>query len=796
MAIDKDELMMNVKFNKKLAQQAQDTIDNLYKNTYYTDNKNKQYVNNLKNRMSQSINGLIDNTKLRTGTSNISDLYARVLAKNDANVTVVKDLTDSTMLSDILDLYSNNMVVRDMDREIDVVLKYLPRLQRAEDLIETAVLAADHANEEDIKINVISSIKDNEGETNLYSNVNQNNVDNMVKKYNLKKLKKTLLQKTDRYGEQFVYILSYDKALSRLLKKKNATLNSMAENGVLTEDAIEGLAEDSSIKFTAQYLSEGCDDEDCVGKLYDSTDISRDDELMLERNKDYVNSLDIEINTSGVIPSLVAKVATTKRVLAETASIIDEVSVKLDNGLAKSSQVLKNVDSQFKHFMKDSVKTLDDKAGGLEAPDGLTTDRDIKVDVPGCIVEQLDHEYVRPLYLDNRTCLGYYYIECDSKMDFGSQTTFSSTLGGLRPKRSVRDRANMDRTFEDNAVLRKIAKQISDKIDSKFINANQDLLEDIYSILKYNYDHNNGQVSKIRISFIPPEDIIHSYFDMNEHTHRGKSMFEQSLFPAKLFSCLYISNCIALLTRGYDKRIYRVRQTLDTNITAVLLNVINQIRQSNFNLRQIENMNNILNITGRFNDIVVPQSANGESPITTEILPGQNIDVKTEFMNQLEEMAVEQTGVSMEMITNHYQSEQSATNVVQNNERFLIMIREKQKAYEEILTQIMTKIYQFEYGGNDIVKVELPVPRGLSFTNTSQLLASGNDLIQSINMMVLGANPDETLKAKFSEKLMKYYYSTMLPMDDISRLRDEAEVELRSEKKSEQQGGAGGGMGY
>ena len=36
----------------------------------------------------------------------------------------------------------------------------------------------------------------------------------------------------------------------------------------------------------------------------------------------------------------------------------------------------------------------------------------------------------------------------------------------------------------------------------------------------------------------------------------------------------------------------------------------------------------------------------------------------------------------------------------------------------------------------------------------------------------------------------------MLPMDDISRLRDEAEVELRSEKKSDQQGGVGGGMGY
>ena len=98
---NEDELLMSVKLNKKLAKQAQDTIDDLYKNTYFSDNKDKQYIDTIKNRMSQSINGLIDKTKIRTGDTNISDLYARTLAKSDTNMTVMKDITDSAMLSDI-----------------------------------------------------------------------------------------------------------------------------------------------------------------------------------------------------------------------------------------------------------------------------------------------------------------------------------------------------------------------------------------------------------------------------------------------------------------------------------------------------------------------------------------------------------------------------------------------------------------------------------------------------------------------------------------------------------------------
>ena len=106
----------------------------------------------------------------------------------------------------------------------------------------------------------------------------------------------------------------------------------------------------------------------------------------------------------------------------------------------------------------------------------------------------------------------------------------------------------------------------------------------------------SGKVSKINITFLPPEDVQHMYFKFNYETKRGISSLERSLFPAKLFSCMYITNVLQILTRGDDKRVYYVKQTVDTNIAGVLGSVINQIQRGNFGIRQIESMNNVLNM--------------------------------------------------------------------------------------------------------------------------------------------------------------------------------------------------------
>ena len=789
-----NDLMMSVDFNKKMAKRIQDNIDNLYKSTYYTDNKDKQYIDTIRDMMNQNLNGLIDKTRIRSGESNISDLYARTLAQGDKSLSVMKDLTDSAMLSDILDLYSNNMVVRDMDREIDVVLKFVPRLQQGLKLIKQSVLASDHMDKESTKISVINAIFDpNTANDKTGSQTDEDKVKACKKKYNWKKFEDELYEKTSKYGEQYVYILPYNKALERVLKNKEGSSNIMAE-GYVDESVILEDIQEHTQSLKLKYLIESKDSTE----VYDLSELSNKELSSLTKKSEssIVEDLEIEFNTSGYIPSIVAQASNLRRILSEVVSPITEAAPKTDYGLVKNSGFLKNIDKEFKKFSKDSLKAPSD----VTASDGFTSSKkkQMPIEVPGCIVELLKHEYVKPLYI-GKCCLGYYYIESDRPMDYDAQTTFTSTLGGLRPRRSTRDRENLDRSYLDNAVLRKIAKQISEKIDRKFINANQDLANEIYTILKYNSEHNGSKVSKVRISFIPPEDIIHSYFKMNEHTHRGISDLEASLFPAKLYSCLYISNAIAIITRGYDKRVYHVKQTVDTNIKAVLLNVINQIKMSNYNLRQIENMNNILNITGRFNDLVVPQNANGESPINMEVLPGQNVDVKSEFMANLEEMAVELLGVSMEMITNHFQSEQSATNVVQNNERLLIMVYQRQELYSAILAQCFTKIYQAEYGIGDLLEVELPTPSQLRLNNLSQMLSVGNDIIQNIVTM-LAANEDELNKSVFTGKLMEYYFGSFLDMEKIMNIYNESKIEASIKKDDAvaqgQQGmGGGGNMG-
>ena len=799
---------LNPTLNKKLATSVQDNFDKAYQQTYFSNNKDAKYIETLRRMADKDLNALMDRTKMRNNGHSISDLYARTLAFNDDD-TIMEfkhALQDESMLADLMDMYSQNAIQRDMDREIDVVCKYVPKLEEALDIKADHVLCADHFNQDAITITPITNEtgkNDTENLNTQYSS--KSDIEAFKKKYKLRDLTDEIYKKTAKYGEQFVYIVAYNKALKRLMKKNNNT-QLLAEDTVITEemfnDAVSSMNESFIVSYTED--EEGLNEEVIFS---DTEEVNVDSEEW--------DNIEIEINNTGVIPGIIYEAQNTRRILKETSDLFDDNDVVTLNEARKlgantdtllsNNSYLKNMKSEFKKFSKQGGKlkspTKLDMDGFTDRQKSKKEDKEENINVPGCIVRLLDHTMVKTLRIDE-TILGYYFIECNRDMDT-NQTTFTSTLGGLKPRRSARERENMDRPPMDDQVLMKVARQISRKIDSKFINSNQDLVKEIYTILKYNADHGDGKVSKIRVSFLPPNDVVHVYFDINKKTWRGKSDLYKSLFPAKLLSCLYISNTLALLTRGYDKRIYQVRQTVDTNIQAVLLSVINQIKQSNFNLRQIENMNNILNVTGRFNDLVIPQNVNGESPVNFEVLPGQNIEIKTEFMNMLEEMAINLTGVSLEMVNTRLQ-EQTATHITMTNSRFLIKIHDRQVKYQDFLSEIFTKIYQNEYGIEDELEVTLPPPAMLNFTNTSQLITAANDLIQNIVLMKIGSdNQNEALKSELTSGLMEYYFKTFLPMEEINKIYDDAMINLASNaeriamrQQIAQQvmtGGAGGG---
>ena len=217
--------------NKNLAKQIQKNLDDIYRSTYYTDNNTEKYINQIRNQMDRDINSLMDRAKEANGGTNITSLYFRTLAKADDNTMkeLRRTLEDDSLLSDIMDLYSQNVVVKDMDKEIDTICKYMPKLEEALDIKTDNVLCADHFNEDTATyINRITNTDNADGTTDP-KKTDINDMRSFIDKYGLDDLKEEVYRKTAKYGEAYVYIVSYNQALSALTERPDGEQKTLSE---------------------------------------------------------------------------------------------------------------------------------------------------------------------------------------------------------------------------------------------------------------------------------------------------------------------------------------------------------------------------------------------------------------------------------------------------------------------------------------------------------------------------------------------------------------------------------------
>ena len=414
----------------------------------------------------------------------------------------------------------------------------------------------------------------------------------------------------------------------------------------------------------------------------------------------------------------------------------------------------------------------EDKESSNKNEDNLT--------VPGCIVKKLKREMVKPMYIED-VCIGYLYLEVKEGTTFKFTNSIfdrtSSDILGKDLSKDIKNDTEVDKRISD------LSMQVSKFINAKFVNSNIDLSKEIYALLKHN-DYITNPNKNIKVTFLPADDVVHIKFNEDPNTHRGISDLTRALFPAKIYCAMYLVNAIANMTRGYDRRVYYVKQTVDTNIAKTLLNTINQLKKSNFNIRQIENINNIIGISGSLHDYLIP-TLGGEPPIQFEIMPGQRIDPPTEQLQALEEMAINSTDVPLELIQAR-QSMDYAVHYTMTNSKFLRKIYNRQSSYAKFLSIIFTKIYNYEYNTNEKLVVTLPPPMFLNITNTNQVIQNTMEFANNITNIYMADEPNESVKARFLTKVQKYYLGSYLDMDILDKLRNEAEQEITI-KASEQQ---------
>ena len=777
MAKNKDDnTKSNIKFNalKKIAGLIQSNTDDIYKSTYYTDPENKRQLDNLKNNIDTSIKNILNNNINSTGEPNMSRFYERLFfnTQNDKDTVAEfeKIFGDNDFINNLSSSYMDNRWIKAIDDELDETLRYMPKLEEALQTLRDNVLSADSFNKDFL---TLKPAIDGDGSQDQFDH----NIQDLKKNYDLLKLINDIYYDTSKYGETFIYCVPYEKAIQNLMDHKNdnrgiAIRSNYNESTVILEDTINDTSEKIDMsQFNLDKMSE------------DINDIN----------------LNFEIDNSGILRSVIEseKDARDKRKMVNEQSLCEQYLMELgmtdirNDGKAYAFDNVERYQVGGKlpeHHNFDKTLNDDMELPNIDssASDGLVnTDKAKNVKLKsmnGCIVKKLRRECVTPIMI-NDICLGYYYFEFDNNMAFFDEsqpsTGMVNTITGLRSNGRAEAYDVLQR--RDDAI-RYVASMLATKIDTKFINDNQDLKREIYYILKYNdeFSNNEANMQNIRVSYIPPEDINHIYFELDENTGRGISDLNLALIPAKLWVAIYITNCLAIMTRGNDKRVYYVRQSVESNISKTLLKTVNEIKKSNFGIRQIQNINNVLNITGRFNDYIIPRGADGNSPIEFEVMQGQQIEIKTELLNLLEEAAINSTGVPLELIQSR-QSPDYAMQLTMSNTKFLRFVYGRQSLFQQMIQPLLTKIYDIEYGTTDSIDVTLPPPLFINVTNTNQLIVNTSDFCNSIVEIFMGDSQDDVIKAKVGKKLKAYYLGSYVNMGIINNAIEEAKQEKAKE---------------
>ena len=756
-----DDIKKDTAEQRDLSKSISNMLNGLYRRAYMTQPDAKDELDASDANISDTVERIISDSSYKTGLNNISTLYAKLLrsrggtASNDDMNQIFGN--DMELSGSLYNAFFNNKNLKDYDAEIDMICKYMPKLDAALSTLLDNVLSADHFAKDYITL----------AETNFSMVSDQktiaNNVELIKHKYNLAEKFQDIAYNAMKYGEEFVYIIPYATAISRLYNTAQAT------------DVVK-----ESVHFGQDFIN-----------AYNS------------EAKNKVNFNDFNLNLSyhnGLLnESIVANIKATERLKSIQEQSFNEAYVPVLEAMSDVQKASLKKDTSISNALTPKDE-LDVKDFFEPTPDGITDPNKVKkygknIKAAGALMKVLKRENVVPIYIDD-ICLGYYYIEgvTDSYLDdrsgmagVGMTDPMNAMAMSKAPQAALKTSGHVD----DN-LLRGIAAKISGMIDAQFIKMNKDLSREIYAILKYNSLTLKGE-NALNITFISPDDLIHCYYKMDPESHRGISLLNDSIIPAKLYTGMYISNTLATMSRGYDRRVYYVKNSgVDTNISQLLLQTMKQIKMTNFNIRRFENMNNVLNIIGQFNDFIIPTNASGESPVQFEIMQGQNIDPQTELMQKLEDMAVDATTVPVEIV-NARNSLDYAVQASMTSSKFLKTVISDQIITNAFFSRIMTQLYRAEYDDSKaIINVSLPQPSYLNTSNTSTMINNMNDMVQAITDSY-SEDFTEEQKPLFMANIKKEMLRTYIDQNMVDRVAKETKLQLAAKATDDTSDSSGGG---
>lgn len=611
----------------------------------------------------------------------------------------------------------------------------------------------------------------------------------MEKKFNTPKLiKDFIVDNTLSYGTYYVYTIPYHEVFNNFARRYKKGNDMRFGKNRFFESVEEGRED---VKISPIYTEEYEDISTRKPKVKKDEffeSVVDDIETVISANSGNDKSIDDQVRSD-------VKTLVTDRITVS----MDEIPIPiLENGIQMYQDyaeeyfedgIYESGESNKKSKKKDNTKaekkTTDKKEHEFltkyadldrqkEGQDGFFHDNTTKedtfteADVKDCYIKMIPPTRMLPLQVMGET-LFYLYIQTDDAVPLSTILSYTTIIKQKDPTNKI------------NSFIDDIAERIVSKFDKSFVKDNMEFRKTIVAALEY-YDLSN---TKIHFQLIPKEYVVE--FKINTDVDgNGHSMLEPSLFYAKLYLMLMMFNIITILTKGNDEKVNYIRTSgIDKNVFNKAQDIIRQKQARRITLNDLFSYTSIINKVGSGSEIFMPLGRNGERPIESDILSGQNVQTYDNLMEQLRTAYILGTNVPS-AIMNYLNEADFAKSIETANTKMNGRVINYQIDFNDPLSELYQKLLRYSTNMPEevieTVRVILPEPKGSSNVAKQEILNNYQTLQDFLVKLYFGDNSDDVQRQQIFLKEIAKLHLPMINFAEIDSIYKESALDP---KKSE-----------
>ena len=721
------------------------TIKDLNNITKFTNMRTYGISKNVPNILTNDVNEFIDklNSDKEKNKSLINSRMSKERLDKSKNIknNNIYDIIDSPEILGSIEstIGSENIRFAQLLKDYEIIKRCIPQIHRVVNVIKNNIISPDSMGS-----NNILGISIPEGT----SQSDEKKIRSLVEKYELnQRIQDEIVIDYLIASVKYVTVVPYSVIPDMLYQdpndpnnKKTVSINECIERfNNLIKDDIKPL-----------YEAAGCVEKNELNTLTEN---------VLAENDDYIdNDLKFTMNNdiSSYINSQLKNIEFVNGGMAYYKNAILNEAVNILSNDDKELKSMKNIITKVQKESGQLKNFINDNDIATEGLIDTKTYKDIKrtVEFKGAHIEYLPASRTISFKLRD-TIVGYFYVEDRVDPNKTNNNTMS-IMDKINASVYIKNtKVNRSKEVEE-IIIRNISEKIVKSINGKFINDNYNDMDIIYEFVKANELYKKPK----RIVFFHPDDIC-------EFRRSDGSIMKNCMFYAKLVILTLLSNILAKVTRGSDRNLYFVKTGLSTDIEGSVNDTIRAIKQNQIRYSDIGTINEIFNIVGSAVDVFMPVSIDGERPIETETISGQNIDMNEDFINSLIRSIVQSFGVPASMIE-EFDSIDFAKTISMSNLEMAKAVYDAQIELNPDLTKMFRLLVKYElpeYEQYDDIDVKLNPPSIIVYEMNRDRMDSIDQVAEKLAELLIAPENESADERKKRIFKLEYYKRTMSSWD-------------------------------